>query len=223
MSRNVFMTFTSSAALTLFPFVQNAIADDDVVASSSSSSSSEEAVEAPAPKQLSRTIEGCPKPINGKPNNCVATSNIKQLENYSPPWTFEVSPEEAYARLKGIFKNESTFTIVETDEELKYIRAEVPRINNVDSLEFLIKGDDKVVVFKSNEIVGYGLSDYGANKKRVDDLRLKSNGVFRLMGDGLTADSIDGGKFGKRNGIAGQLKAFYGLQSGEGFESVFEE
>ena len=210
------MAFTSSAALTLFPLVQNAIADEDV-----SSSSSEEAP--PAPKQLSRTIEGCPKPITGKPNNCVATSNIKQLENYSPPWTFEVSPEEAYARLKGILKNESTFTIVETDEEMKYIRAEVPRINNVDSLEFLIKGDDKVVVFKSNEIVGYGLSDYGANKKRVDELRLKSNGVFRLMGGGLTADSIDGGQFGKRNGIAGQLKAFYGLQSGEGFESVFEE
>lgn len=197
------------------------MAEEEVDAATAAAQPTEETVTTLKP--ISRSIEGCPKPVNGKPNNCVATSNIKQLENYSPPWKFEVSSEEAFARLKGLIKNEPSYTVVEIDEDAKYIRAEIPRINNIDAVEFVIRGDDKVVVFKSNEIKGNGLSDYGANKKRVDDLRLKSNGVFSLMGDGLTADSIDGGKFGKRNGIGGQLKAFYGLQSGEGFQSVFEE
>jgi hypothetical protein len=48
--------------------------------------------------------------------------------------------------------------------------------------------------------------------------------VFDLMGGGLTADSYDGGgAVSKGNNPLGQLKAFYGLQSGEGFESVFDE
>ena len=44
------------------------------------------------------------------------------------------------------------------------------------------------------------------------------------MGGGMTADSYDGGGAAARgNGFGGQLKAFYGLQRGEGFQSVFEE
>lgn len=171
-----------------------------------------------------RTIEGCPKPISGKPNNCIATSNIKQLENYSPPWTFEVSADEAFARLKGLMKTDASFEVKELDEEQKYMLVEVQRsFNTRDRLEFLVKGDDKVVVYKSTEIEGIGLSDLGINKKRVDDLRIKSGGIFRLMGDGMTADSYEGGRFGRANGIGGQLKAFYGLQSGKGFSEVFED
>ena len=204
-------TLTSSTIMTFVPFISKSYAtDEDDVTSTK--------------PQSSRTIEGCPKPIPGKPNNCIATSNIKQLENYSPPWTFEVTPNEAFARLKGLMKTDSSFTIVEIDEDEKYIQVDVQRtFNTKDRMEFLVKGDDKVVIFKSNEIEGNGLTDLGINKKRVDDLRLKSGGVFQLMGEGLTADSIDGGKFGRRNGIAGQLKAFYGLQSGEGFQDIFEE
>ena len=40
----------------------------------------------------------------------------------------------------------------------------------------------------------------------------------------MTADSYGGGGVAsKGNGPLGQLKAFYGLQHGEGFETVFEE
>ena len=44
------------------------------------------------------------------------------------------------------------------------------------------------------------------------------------MGGGLTADSYEGGGAAARgNGALGQLKAFYGLQSGQGFQDVFED
>ena len=82
-----------------------------------------------------------------------------------------------------------------------------------------------MVVFKSSEkdLANAGTSDFGANRKRVEELRKKSGGVFSLMGEGLmTADSYEGGAAGKRNGFGGQLKAFYGLNSGQGYEGVFE-
>jgi len=44
------------------------------------------------------------------------------------------------------------------------------------------------------------------------------------MGDGMTADSYNvGGEVNRNNGPLGQLKAFYGLQSGEGFKKLFEK
>lgn len=209
LSRSSFLSKTAGF-LILFPFIPK--------------SNAEEELTAPKNEPQSRTIEGCPKPVQGKPNNCIATSNIKQLENYSPPWTFEVSPDEAFARLKGLMKTDSSFNVVELDDDAKYMKVDVQRtFNTKDRMEFLVKGEDKVVIFKSFEIEGNGLTDLGINKKRVEDLRLKSGGVFQLMGEGLTADSFESRSFGRRNGIAGQLKAFYGLQSGEGFQDVFEE
>jgi len=240
MSRFSFLsTFTkSTAALTLFPFVQNSYADEEEVVNDVKQlivDTPEVLSPLPPPSKTKRTIDGCPKPTAGKPNNCVATSNIKQLDNYSPPWTYEVSSDEAFARLKGLLSSTSSnesYNILEIDENDKYIKVEVyrnPLKTIKDNIEFLLLSDDKVVIFKSYEVAndyegGVVLSDFGANKKRVDGLRQRSNGVFTLMGQGLgSADSFDGGKFGKRNGFGGQLKAFYGLQSGQGFESVFEE
>jgi uncharacterized protein (DUF1499 family) len=172
-----------------------------------------------------RQIQGCPKIAkSGKPSNCIGTSNIKQLDSYSPPWTFDVSPDEAFARLKGIVTSDPSFTIVEIDADARFLAVDVKRLNTVDSMEFLVKGDDQVVIFKSFEkdLDNVIVSDFGANRKRVEELRKKSGGVFSVMGAGLTADSYDGGAAGKRNGVGGQLKAFYGLNSGQGYEGVFE-
>ena len=112
-----------------------------------------------------------------------------------------------------------------------YLNVEVKRLNAVDRMEFLIKSDDEVVIFRSAQIpendeegnMKSMVSDFGANRQRLDTLRKNSGGVFKLMGDGLTADSFEGGAAGKRNGVGGQLKAFYGLNSGAGYESVFEK
>lgn len=222
-SRSSFVKLTlSTMASSFLPLVQPSNASDEE--NSAGDRVAVDEATSNITKPTSRTIESCPKPITGKPNNCIATSNIKQLDNYSPPWTFEVSGDEAFARLKGLMKTDASYQIVELDENDKYMKVDVQRtFNTKDCIEFLVKGDDKVVVFKSGEIEGIGLSDLGINKKRLEDLRLKSGGVFNLMGEGLTADSFESKKFGMRNGIGGQLKAFYGLQSGEGYEDFFEK
>lgn len=181
-------------------------------------------VEVVEPLATRRTIEGCPKPISGKPNNCVATANIKQLDTYIPPWTFEVSPDEAFSLLKRLIIADPTFIVAESDESSLYLKVDIKRnFNTQDVMELLVKRDDKVVILKSYQSDGPSISDFGANKKRLDDLLLKSSGVFSVMGGGLTADSYEGGAGGKRNGAFGQLKAFYGLQSGQGFQEVIQE
>jgi uncharacterized protein (DUF1499 family) len=166
-----------------------------------------------------RSIMACDRDAK----NCVSTANIKQIDLYSPPWTFEVSPDEAFARIKGVLKSDDSFVITEIDDEARYIRAYSQRIAaDQDEVEFLVKGDDKVVVFKSSERKE-GVPDFGANRKRIDDIRNRG-AVFELMGGGLTADSYEGGGAAARgNNAFGQLKAFYGLQSGQGFQSVFDE
>ena len=166
-----------------------------------------------------RSIQACSRDAK----NCVSTANIKQIDLYSPPWTFEVSPDEAFARIKGVLKSDDSYVITEVDDEARYIRAYAQRLTiDQDEIEFLVKGDDKVVVFKSSERKE-GVPDFGANRKRCDDIRTKG-AVFELQGGGLTADSFQGGGAAARgNNVFGQIKSFYGLQSGQGFESVFEE
>ena len=90
-------------------------------------------------------------------------------------------------------------------------------------MEFVIKPADSVVLFTTAEVIKKDssasdvVSDLGANRSRMEALRKKS-GIFTPMGANLgSADN------GKRIGVLGQLKSFYGIQSGEGFEDVFDE
>jgi len=131
-----------------------------------------------------------------------------------------VSPDEAFARIKGVLKSDDGFEITELDDEARYIRAYAKRFTDAqDEVEFLIKGEDKVVLFKSKARKNGSFSDFGANGKRIDDIRRKG-AVFDLMGGGMTADSFEGGgAMVKGNNPLGQLKAFYGLQSGQGLDS----
>lgn len=152
--------------------------------------------------------------------------NVKNIDSYSPPWTFEVSPDEAFARIKGVLTSDESYRLTEVDADARYIKANVARSfpdKGMDEVEFLVKGDDKVVVFRISEKEAGLSTDFAANRRRIDSIR-KKGAVFDLMGAGLTADSLDGGGAVSRgNNPFGQLKAFYGLQSGQGYESVFED
>jgi len=236
LSRAGFISVTASAILATSQIAVG-VEDETAEATGLPSAPSTSSEIAPSVQTITRSIDGCPKPIPGKPNNCIATSNIKQLDTYSPPWTFDdsMSGDEAFARLKGIVKKSSevggqSYNIIEIDEKGRYMKIETPRgigFNFIDSVEFVVRADDQVVIFKSSEKPGEdgstsGLSDFGANRKRIEELRKSSGGAFQVMGSGLgTADSYDGGAQGKRNGWGGQLKAFYGLNSGAGYQDVF--
>jgi len=163
---------------------------------------------------LLSTVPVVPGPIS----NCVSTANVKQVNNYVPPWTFTVSPEEAIARIKGVVASETFLTLV--TEDTYYLLVKAKRgVTAYDQLEFWINPQDSVVTFRSFD-VNSTISDFGGNRKRIESIRKKA-GVFGIMGEGLTADSFEGRS--EINGPMAQLKAFYGLQSGEGFQEIFEE
>jgi uncharacterized protein (DUF1499 family) len=164
-----------------------------------------------------------PCSTSDKASNCVSTASVKNLDKYSPPWEFQCTPDEAFARLKGVIVSDQDLSVVEVDEDARYIKAKASRNNGLasDELDFVVRGNgDNVVVFRSEEIKGPGISDFGAIRAKLESLR-KKGGVFETMGGGLTADSYDVPL--NNRGAFGQLKAFYGLQSGKGFESVFED
>ena len=177
-------------------------------------------------------ITACVKPGGAKAGggggtekgiNCVSTKNIKQVDLYSPPWTFEVSAEEAFARLKGAISAERSMEIKEIDAEDKYIKFEVSRGLSRNIGELIIKDADKVVTFKVEEEVGGGsFAELGGVRSVLETIR-KSSGVFEVMGGGMTADSYGDVSVGRGGGVKGQLKAFWGLQSGSGYEEVFDE
>lgn len=70
-----------------------------------------------------------------------------------------------------------------------------------------------MVIFKSYKTSDSRVSNLGANRKRIEELRKRAGGVFSIMGNGLMADSYNGGVSGKSNGVFGQLKAFYEMNS----------
>mmetsp|Transcript_30486 Transcript_30486/g.34748 ORF Transcript_30486/g.34748 Transcript_30486/m.34748 type:complete len:230 (-) Transcript_30486:286-975(-) len=149
--------------------------------------------------------------------NCVSTASVKQLECYVAPWTFEVSASEAQKTLR-------TFFIADPDiyeaiyEEKNYIRVNAIRGLAKDRLEFLFDEEEKFVKIRSSEISETpSMSDFGANRRRLDEIRKVVN-IFDVMGGG-GYDSIET----RGTGPLGQLKSFYGLQSGAGFEDVLKE
>lgn len=184
---------------------------------SSAFSDTEQGIPTVATKSYS--IEKCNTASKGA---CVSTANVRNLDLYLPPWTFDLSPDEVMARLKGAILADPGCKIVEQDGN-QYLKVEAERndlFGSIDNIVFVINDTDKVVFFRSNAISNES-PDFGFNKKRLTEIR-KRAGIFGVMGESLrTADFATEGERG--NGPLGQLKAFYGLQSGGGFEDVVLE
>jgi uncharacterized protein (DUF1499 family) len=167
----------------------------------------------------SYSIEKC---STSSKSPCVSTANVRQLDLYLPPWTFEGPVNEVMSRLKGAIVTDTACQIVKQDGN-RYLKAEAKRndiYGTIDELEFVINEKDQVVTFRS--MATDEKNDFnGINKKRLEGIR-KRAGIFGVMGEYLnTADSVSVDERG--NGPMGQLKAFYGLQSGAGFEDVLLE
>jgi uncharacterized protein (DUF1499 family) len=156
---------------------------------------------------------------------CVSTANVKNLDKYLPPWTFsssQYSATEVMSRLKGAIVADPFCSIVQ-QEGNQYLKAQAKRNDlfwTVDELEFVINEDDQVIFFRSLATTS-DTKDFGVNKKRLEEVR-KRAGIFGVMGEGLnTADSQSYSERGY--GPLGQLKSFYGLQKGTGFEDIVLE
>jgi uncharacterized protein (DUF1499 family) len=175
---------------------------------------------AAAEDSVAPSIVACAAPLDGSAVNCVSTSSVRQLDLYMTPWTYAdtMSSAEVLARLKGLIQSDSSLTLL-GDGDL-WVSASASRNLGTctDQLDFVIRPDDHVIVFQSKQIQGPSASDFGANRKRLEDLRQKAGGIFGRMGERLdTADTS------AREGVGGQLKAFWGLQSGMGYEDIVLE
>lgn len=135
------------------------------------------------------------------------------------PWTYDsgMSTAEVLARLKGLIESDSSLTLLSEGE--LWVSATATRNLGActDQIDFVIRPDDRVITFQSKQIEGPSTSDFGANRNRLEELR-KKVGVFGRMGEALeTADTS------AREGVGGQLKAFWGFTSGTGYEDVMLE
>lgn len=178
----------------------------------------------------SYTITSCPIQASSA---CASTASVKgsNLQSYVVPWSFDCTPEKAFQTLVDILKSESnSIKITFMDPDALYLQATATRnLGVTDDLEFYVKKEDNVIVYRSSQTgseddknSGKEINDLGANKKRLERLRKMSNGIFGIMGDMSGDDYFGAASRGSGNGPFGQLKAFYGLQSGGGFEDVFD-
>lgn len=118
--------------------------------------------------------------------------------------------EEVIARLKGACQADIHLAVQEEGEN--YLELQATRNFATDTIDFVV--DDGVIRFTSLQTDGPDVNDFGAQRKRLDEIRQRSR-VFQSMGAEFeTADNAP------REGALGQLKAFYGIRSGTGFEDI---
>jgi len=156
-----------------------------------------------------KSISACTKAQDSNAaTNCVSTANVRQVDLYMPPWTFPSSMplDEVMGRLKGAILTDIKLTVEEQSEN--YLRVSAIRNFATDELEFVVNPEERVIIFRSQQVDGPEISDFGSQRKRLEDLRRRIK-VFGVMGEEY-----------KQEGVLGQLKAFYGLQSGAGYEDV---
>jgi uncharacterized protein (DUF1499 family) len=160
----------------------------------------------------------------GSTSNCVSTASVKQVDLFMLPWTWpeSISGDEVISRLKGVVASDQTLSIVESTKvstsDNYFFRIRAARNVCNDELEILINPNDRVITFRSQQVDGPdSVSDFGANRRRLEDIRKRLN-VVTILGGGENADYYRNGE--SSEGITGQLKAFWGFQSGGGFESI---
>lgn len=115
--------------------------------------------------------------------NGVGTSAIKNPSRYSPPWTYLTETSDATVAWKSL--QDAIVDAGATLEQVtdRYIHATAPTVsppglNSVDDLEFLLRPDDRVVLYRSVSraaVFVYPLtqpvSDQNSNLKRLERIR----------------------------------------------------
>ncbi len=87
------------------------------------------------------------------------------------PLDFNGSFEPAMAALKSIIESTPRTSIVEERADYLYAEYTSMLIGYVDDVEFYFPADEQVIHVRSASRLGY--SDFGVNRKRIEDIRAK--------------------------------------------------
>jgi uncharacterized protein (DUF1499 family) len=175
-------------------------------------------------------IEACTTTSStaGSNTNCVSTASIKQVDMFMLPWTWpeSISVNEVLSRFKGIIASDQTLSLIESktihdttksnnnNNDYYYYRIQAARNVCTDEIELLLNSNEHIITFRSKQISGPdNISDFGSNRRRLEDIRHALK-IVTIMGN--NNDNNDE----SNEGISGQLRAFWGFQSGSGYESV---
>ena len=173
------------------------------------------------------SITQCPP----QTKNCISSSNIKDITKYSPPWSYSTSTEEAFKTLKNSISSDPNLRVTSsylpsTSSSLSSVESSSPYITasasrafkDQDALTFLFKPSDSLILFTTKENNDdTKVPDFGAQRSRLKNLRVLSG--FGEMGQGFGSADVAG----KKESFGTQLKSFYGLQSGKGWEDIYED
>jgi uncharacterized protein (DUF1499 family) len=184
------------------------------------------AAEAQSMDSVAPVIVPCEKTSSGT-NNCVSTASVKQVDVFMLPWTWpsETSVNEIVSRIKGVIAADSTtLSLVDSNADRRahdanenfFFRLRAARNVCTDEIEILVNPVDRVITFRSRQVEGpENISDFGANRQRLNEIRQRL-AVVTVLGE----DSADNGP---REELSGQLRAFWGFQSGSGYEAILLE
>jgi uncharacterized protein (DUF1499 family) len=108
-----------------------------------------------------------------KTPNCVSSIDPMD-EHYVPPLRYTGDKDDAYRKLVALIASGQRARIVV--KEANYLRAEFRSaiLRFVDDVEFLFSEDQAVIDVRSASRVGY--SDFGMNRRRIEDIRKRWNG-----------------------------------------------
>jgi uncharacterized protein (DUF1499 family) len=112
---------------------------------------------------------GLLKPVPASPNavSSQATGGYHQIA----PLRYNGTSEPAMAALKSVIESTPRTSIVEERADYLYAEFTSGLIGFVDDVEFYFPPDQPVIHVRSASRLGY--SDFGVNRKRIEDIRAK--------------------------------------------------
>jgi uncharacterized protein (DUF1499 family) len=146
-------------------------------------------------------------PCSPSSNNCISTASVRALDKFIAPWSYPstLSSSDVIDRLAVSLTQCEILERSDTSLKVKSTR----NFGAVDEISFQVNDADRVIAITSQQVDGPELNGLAGQKNRLREIQVKAGFL--------------GGEEVPREGALGQLKAFYGLQSGSGFEDVFLE
>ena len=115
------------------------------------------------------TLAACPDSPN-----CVSSFATESM-HFMPPITFDGQPKVAMQTVVEIVSGMDGVRIVAKDDDYVHCEFSTPLFGFVDDLELLLDCDESVIHFRSASRVGH--SDFGVNRKRMDEILRKFEGT----------------------------------------------